>query len=153
MAKPSDTLNAIVATYVLELDTVKIARASINREDASALAGTDFIVLPVADALKALNGTEERLEQMTILALWIVFERHVLDHVMAQVISVASLQPAVFGSRLHERIQTEIEYWRFGDILDLYKDLIDVQTLGRVKQIKQYRDWIAHRNPNKTRPL
>jgi hypothetical protein len=37
-------------------------------------------------------------------------------------------------------------------LLDLYKGWLDSDTLGRIKQIKEYRDWISHRNPKRAKP-
>ncbi len=38
------------------------------------------------------------------------------------------------------------------DVLDLFKPLVDPDQIGIAKQIKDYRDWIAHRNPNQPPP-
>ena len=39
-----------------------------------------------------------------------------------------------------------MEYWRIADVLDLLKEHVDSDLIGQAKQIKQYRDWVAHRN-------
>ncbi|MFP4246156.1 MAG: hypothetical protein ACLFQ1_03160 [Halochromatium sp.] len=36
--------------------------------------------------------------------------------------------------------------------LDLLKPLIGSYNVGQAKQIKRYRDWVAHRNPHKPTP-
>jgi hypothetical protein len=38
------------------------------------------------------------------------------------------------------------------DLLDLFKSLVEVDKIGVAKQIKDYRDWIAHRNPKRLPP-
>jgi hypothetical protein len=35
------------------------------------------------------------------------------------------------------------------DLLNLSKGTVDAASLGRAKQIKEYRDWVVHRNPRR----
>ena len=90
-------------------------------------------------------------DEMTVASLWIEFERHLIKHVTIQ-ISISSLTAPVFVAQLTARIEHQIEYSRIDDLVDLYKDWIDSETLGRVKQIKGHRDWISHRNPSRRKP-
>ena len=45
------------------------------------------------------------------------------------------------------KVEPEIERWRTTDLLDLLKGTADADLIGRAKQVKEYRDWVAHRNP------
>ncbi len=45
-----------------------------------------------------------------------------------------------------------MEYWKANDILDLFKVVLNPELIGRAKQVKKYRDWVAHRNPKKGQP-
>jgi hypothetical protein len=88
---------------------------------------------------------------MTVLALWVEFERFIIDHVMSQV-RVAATAVAPFNGQLTAHIERQIEFSRFDEILDLYKGWIDSNLIGEVKNIKRYRDWISHRNPKRGTP-
>lgn len=65
---------------------------------------------------------------------------------------LASGHPLGYSRNLAAKFKSAVEYWRFDEILDLFKPDLDVDLVGRVKQIKRYRDWIAHRNTDKTVP-
>jgi hypothetical protein len=45
-----------------------------------------------------------------------------------------------------------MEYWKTGDVLDIFKGIVDPNLIGNAKQIKDYRDWVAHRNPRRPSP-
>ncbi len=47
------------------------------------------------------------------------------------------------------KVEPEIERWRASDLLDLLKGTADEDPIMRAEQVKQYRDWVAHRNPAK----
>lgn len=36
------------------------------------------------------------------------------------------------------------ERWRFLDILDLFKGIMDSQIIGNAKKAYKYRNWVAH---------
>ncbi len=57
-----------------------------------------------------------------------------------------------FNQKIHQKLEHEIEYWKIDDILNLFKVVIDPDLIGQAKQIKQYRDWVAHRNIGKGAP-
>ncbi|ALM82475.1 hypothetical protein ASB57_05410 [Bordetella sp. N] len=61
--------------------------------------------------------------------------------------------PVEYSRKLAEKFKGEVEYWRFEEILDLFKPGLDADQIGQVKQIKKYRDWIAHRNTNRPAPM
>ena len=55
----------------------------------------------------------------------------------------------LLAKAIQKKIENDFEFWRFDDALNLLKYVLDPQLVGQAKQIKQYRDWIAHRNPKK----
>jgi hypothetical protein len=83
--------------------------------------------------------------------LWAWFERYLIEFIQAKA-AIASSSPAEFAQRLQARITQAIEYWRPDDLLDLFKTVTDANRIGTAKQIKDYRDWIAHRNPKRQAP-
>lgn len=150
-SKPSCVLDDIVASNLLERDLLKIAARAIRVTNLSFLSGTGFVGRPVSESQSDVERLRSRLDEMTVVALWIEFERFVINHVMSQ-LSVSSTAPAPFDAQLGAHVERQIEFARFDDLLNLYKGWVDSNELGRVKQIKEYRDWIAHRNPKRTAP-
>jgi len=52
------------------------------------------------------------------------------------------------SSALEEAVASKafegIERWRPDDVLDLYKIAVDPRVVGNVKEVKSYRNWVAH---------
>jgi hypothetical protein len=84
--------------------------------------------------------------------LFATFERYVIEHLQTANHLLATGYPHRYSSRLAQKFRSEVEYWKFDEILNLFKGEVDTDLIGQVKQIKQYRDWIAHRNPDKATP-
>jgi len=62
-------------------------------------------------------------------------------------------QPATdFNRGVADKVADDIEYWQIDKALDLMKPLVGRDDVGLARQIKQYRDWVAHRNPRKKTP-
>lgn len=72
---------------------------------------------------------------------------YVIEYLQTANRLLAAGYPKQYSTRLAEKFTSEVEYWRFAQVLDLFKGEIDANLIGEVKQVKQYRDWIAHRNP------
>lgn len=148
--KPSSALDEIIDAYQLECDLLVIARRTIDSDQMTILSGTGFIARPVHVAREDVRRLRARLDDVTVMALWTVFERYVLTHVMSQV-RVGSATSS-FDTLLEEHIAEQLEYSRFDELLDLFKADIDSRDVGDVKNVKKYRDWIAHRNPKRRAP-
>jgi hypothetical protein len=41
---------------------------------------------------------------------------------------------------------------RLDDSLDILKGIVDPARIGQAKQVKQFRDWVAHKNPRNIPP-
>lgn len=91
-----------------------------------------------------------KTEEYTILRLWTIFERYLLE-LTNQYIQKNKYE-GVMRHVITEKMIEKMERWPLGEILDLYKNLIDSDTVGMIKQIKRYRDWLIHKNPKKGSP-
>lgn len=87
-----------------------------------------------------------------ILSLWAVFERKLLEYIQNKGKKLLGTTPTIFCSNLHQKIERDMEYWKSNDLLELFKPVAGHDLVGKAKQVKQYRDWIAHKNPNKPSP-
>jgi hypothetical protein len=95
----------------------------------------------------AIDNAKKQTAELANLALFATFERYVIEYLQTANRLLAAGHPEQYSTRLAKKFADEVEYWRFGDILDLFKGEIESGLIGEVKQVKQYRDWIAHRNP------
>lgn len=146
-ASPIDRFRTIHASYHRTREALRLAHRFL-RTDLRARRGTKFAGLEGHDFDSEFLGMQNRLDDAMVINLWVVFERFVIEHVTASW-TQAENRPEPFALRLREKAGREIERWRLDDLLDLYKGWIDSHTLGTAKQVKSYRDWVAHRNPRK----
>ncbi|MDB5073284.1 MAG: hypothetical protein JWM87_4395 [Candidatus Eremiobacteraeota bacterium] len=149
--KASSVLDEIVAVYRLERDLLTIAARAIRKTAQPYLVGTGFVGRTVTDSQNDVERLRSRLDEMTVVALWIEFERFLVNHVLSQ-LHVLGTAPPPFDVQLGAHVEHQIEFSRFDDLLDLYKGWIDSNHIGNVKQIKDYRDWVSHRNPKRPTP-
>ncbi len=65
---------------------------------------------------------------------------------------VGDQEPRELATVLQEHLDEQIERWQIDDILDLFKSIIDSSRIGQAKQVKEFRNWVAHKNPRKGTP-
>ncbi|RDU96512.1 hypothetical protein DWV00_23255 [Trinickia dinghuensis] len=104
------------------------------------------------EAETVLQDAEQQAADLAILALFATFERFVIDHLQTANRLLGAGYPQQYSAKLAQKFESEVEYWRFVEILNLFKGEVGADLIGKVKQIKQYRDWVAHRNPSKPAP-
>jgi hypothetical protein len=147
-----DKLEEIWNTYQVTKDCLKVTERSINKKPhhLKILRSTDFISDTSHEANQKIKLSRDNADDYVILALWTVFERKLFEEV--QIESRKNFDDNEFAKRLQEECENKVEYWKFDEILDIYKSLIDTQLIGTAKNIKKYRDWVVHKNPNKQQP-
>jgi hypothetical protein len=144
----SESLAELFGSYRRLRDCLKIARPAVDSANLQLLNGTEFLGETKVEAAESLDRARQAVDDLVVAAMWAWFERYLIDYTMDRAGALESSNPTGFGRRLRERVTHEIEYWRLDDVLDLFKGLVDSSQIGIAKQIKDYRDWIAHRNPN-----
>ncbi len=114
--------------------------------------GSAFSPVDFGDILTSSGLYVDELEDLAILALWARFEKYLRSYFQSKTSCIAALRPTVICSNINSQLNKEIEYWKMNDILDVLKDAnngVDPNLIGQAKQIKQYRDWVAHGRPSK----
>ncbi len=148
----SNPLAPIYKAYEVSSDCFKVAKRTIRDQQATLVHRTQFYGLAEADANSAISDAASQASDLAILALFATFERFVIEHLQTANQRLSNGFPAGYSSKLAKKFKDEVEYWRLDQILDLFKGEIDGVLLGQAKQIKDYRDWIAHRNPRRAPP-
>lgn len=148
----ANPLDPVYKAFSVASDCFTVATHTIELRHEDLIRRTQFIGAAPAEANATVAGAARQAADLAILALFATFERFVIEHLQTANRLLAAGYPQRYASRLAEKFESEVEYWRFVEILNLFKGDIDARLLGKVKQIKQYRDWIAHRNPNKPVP-
>jgi hypothetical protein len=146
-----DRFGSVRTAYRRTQDVFKVAYHAL-RDDPRARHGTRFVGNTEQEIKSEITAMQNRLDDAAVVELWVIFERFVIEHVTASVATPNELA-AAFRERFGSKMAYEIERWRFDELLDLYKGWLDSDEIGRAKQIKAYRDWVAHRNPRKGPPV
>lgn len=148
-------LDEIWAWYEAARDSLHLALRVITRASSSSIPSnvisnivperSIFQSAPLDEVTLRLQQAERELPNLAIVALWASFEQQVLDHLEQTVQRIlrqkrkGCLQQRVLQERLKKP-----RYWHFEEVLDLYKGVIDSRLVGEVKQVLQYRNWVAH---------
>ena len=134
----------------MSIDCFKITNRIINKKKYQLLSKTDFEYTSSKKAEELIGQIRLTTNDYVILSLWVVFERRLFEYVQKEIQSFPSKN--VFSTKVQEKLENNIETWRLTDVLDIFKAIVDSSLIGRAKQIKKYRDWVAHKNPNKGMP-
>jgi hypothetical protein len=148
----SDSMSRVFTTYQRLRDCLTIAIRAIAVDGSGMIDGTDFVGRSTNQSRALIEETIQTIDDLTLVGLWAFFEREVVEYVQGQTTSLQTVAPLEFARPLHDKVHSEIERWRVDDLLDLFKGTIDANQVGRAKQIKDYRDWVAHRNPKRLPP-
>lgn len=148
----TESLDAIWLSYQTTLDCHRVAVRGISRGTLEALEKTGFLNTPIDEAKQKIQMSREAADDHVILSLWAVFERSLLSRLQSENKRILTEPQTKITQGVYQKIDDELEYWRTEDILDIFKTAIDPSLIGGAKQIKKYRDWVAHKNPRKGRP-
>jgi hypothetical protein len=147
--KATEQLETIWQTYQITNDCLKIAKRSIHNNQLSLLKGTGFITATIDEAEHSISNSRTHADAYVILSLWAAFERLLLSYLLIESQKIVSINANALTQKIYQKINDNLEYWRIDEVLDIFKVVISADIIGQAKQIKEYRDWLAHRNPKK----
>jgi hypothetical protein len=145
-------LDPVWRQYEVAKDCMRIARKTLEAGHELFLRGTEFAGASYQEAADWIGRSQNELDDFVVLSLWVVFERSVVSLLQDKGRKLLEVRPASLARTLYNKYETDVEYWKIEDSLNLLKGQIDADLIGRAKQTKQYRDWVAHRNPRKPPP-
>lgn len=142
------SLDSVWKSYELARDSMNVARKVVAKAIASE-PGFDEVLFRTnfaGETPDVLDPAQDEVNELFILALWVVFERELRDHLRAEGTRPLGDCGTPFHLGLSSHLQKEIDYWKNDDVLDLFKTIADPDIIGQAKQIKEYRDWVAHKS-------
>lgn len=146
MTTSANPLRTIWETYSITKDCIRVTSRVHKRQDFRLLTNTEFVLLEESEAQVLTKKCQEDAEAYAIIAFWAVFERFLINYLQEKWARVEDEPPEAFSIPFAEKLEVAIEYWRPDEILDLFKGIVDPRLIGMAKQIKKYRDWLAHKN-------
>jgi hypothetical protein len=147
----TDSLDAIWQSYQTTIACLRISTRAVKNGNIAAIEKTSLLHDPVDEALRKIEKSREIADDNVILSLWTVFERALLLHLQNESKILLTAPHSKMIPVFQKKIE-DVEYWRIDEVLDIFKFAIDPTLIGSAKQIKKYRDWVAHKNPKKGRP-
>lgn len=97
-------------------------------------------------ALQYIQMAQREIGDLAILALFAAFEQSILDHFENLVTAMLKRTKDPLKRRILKG-QEQLRKPRkapIRDILEYYKAIVDPDLVGQVKQILDYRNWVAH---------
>ncbi len=103
---------------------------------------------------RLLEQTEKEIQDLFVLNLWVVFERFVRIYLQ----QIKLPEKSQLCEALYQDFQKKLESLTAPEVLDFlklsfFKSHEGSQLIGSAKQILEYRNWVAHRNPKKSSPI
>lgn len=130
-------------------DSIKVVRRSIKKEVYTLHNQTIFLGEQKDEMFDRLSGTEEELDDIMVLSLFASFERE-LRVFIQDIIDANTHKSTSTIERITSLTTSSIERWTVNDMVEAFSDIVDEDLRGKVKQIYEYRNWVAHgKNQNR----
>ncbi|MHC5057486.1 MAG: hypothetical protein ACYTKD_22660 [Planctomycetota bacterium] len=130
--------------YLLCRDAFIAAGRLVERYPAALPGDSELFSETVPAAVSRLGDAQAELDDLVILALFAVFERETISALQGVRDSAMSSLRRHAERELVSMALSDVEEWRLVELLDVFKGVVDSDTVGLVKQIKKNRDWVAH---------
>ncbi len=137
-------LDPILAWYTTAKDSLRVTRRVITTGIAGAVTNRHaFHGKAATENESALDRAQEELDRLVVLGLVAIFERSLRDHLSAlPILSTATGIP--FHNRVRDEISKDMEFWNISSrVVELF-EMVDPALRGQVKQLIDYRNWVAH---------
>jgi len=106
---------------------------------------------PIDKAQDTLRRALEELDDLVVLALFAGFEAWLLQEI-SEVLCAKGEPITAFSQEVFAYARSALQRESLAKLLDVYKTIMPAKTVDQVKEIKRYRDWVAH-GKRKPRPL
>lgn len=148
----SGVVNEHYSVYELLKDAIKIARRSVRIGDYGLLERTGLVSESPDEMKERFDLAEIELQDVMILSMVASFERELRTG-----IKDAFENNTAIGNDTMRRLANltfdSIERWTVKDMIEAFSTPEHEDLGGQVKQIYDYRNWVAHgRNPRRQPP-
>ncbi|ETR67983.1 MAG: hypothetical protein OMM_10993 [Candidatus Magnetoglobus multicellularis str. Araruama] len=92
------------------------------------------------DHFSEIDDEMEAIKDLFIIDAFAAFERLLRKRVLDSLES----QKNELSANLVQVVRNESEFIKIETLLDVLKNFVDSNRIGLIKQIKRYRDWVAH---------
>lgn len=144
-----ESITSIYDNYLIIKDSIKVTQRVISKKIPKLYNKNIFENENPLLVIEKIKTSEKEFSDLIVLALFASFERQLRDEIIFKSSILQTVIPDKLGENIDKMARVEIEKWRIGEIIDLFKFAVKEPVLGRMKQILNYRNWVAHgKNPS-----
>ena len=143
-------LDKIMEWYEINLDCQRVMKKIIRKNPEIIPLQSVLVTKGVKETNELLETSIIELNDLTIVSLVSIFEQTLLELLKHFIYSQMDSNDEI-TERISKYTIQQAERGRFIEIIDLFKPLVDAKLIGMVKQVYEYRNWVAHgKNADKT---
>lgn len=136
-------LDKIMEWYEINLDCQKVMKKIIRKNPEIIPLQSVLVTKEVHETNELLKTSINELNDLTIVSLISIFEQTLLEHLKHFIHSQMNPYDEMTETISNYTI-LQAEHGRFTEIIDLFKPIVDPKLIGMVKQVYEYRNWVAH---------
>ncbi len=139
-----DTIERIYQNYLILKDSIRVTHRSVKKQIGVLHRRTIFETQTEDEFGQQMKPVHNELDDLIVLSLFAAFERMLRNEISEKMEILEKIIPRSLGDRLSGLIKDQIEYWKMQDVLEVFSFAVDKDTIGKLKQILEYRNWVAH---------
>lgn len=125
-------------------DSLKVTKRVLNKKISNIFGKTIFEKQKPKTINTLTESATNELDDLVVLSLFASFERQLRKEIITKSLILEKIDPTKLGKKISSQVSKEIEYWKIDEIIDLFNPVVDSYICGQLKEIKRYRDWLAH---------
>ena len=131
--------------------TIKDAFKVVQQSTGKILLKTKYSGMTLDEKRAENNKTLEHSEELIILSMFAIFERMIRDLLIENAQNIKVSNSTEFEKRFLLLLKDKLEFLEVYKLLKIFDFLPDIEH-SRIKQIAEYRNWIAHGKNQKKLP-
>lgn len=137
-------LEEIMEWYKLTIESQRVTLKILNSSPELVPLDSSLAEYKLSEAKKILLKAENELNDLTVLSLVAVFEQLLLDYLKDLGKETIKKEEEILSKSVLKYALKNSDRWHFKDILDIFKSILSNELVGSVKQVYDYRNWVAH---------
>lgn len=133
-------LNDIMDRYRMAKVNHKMVVRLLEKDPSLFPPDSPYLSKPLSSVKKELEKTLNEIEDLTVISLFFLFEKIILDHLVNKANNIKTQYTDALSNKIINYGLKEPDRWKLQDVLDLYKINVASDLVGHVKQILQYRN-------------
>jgi len=142
-------LDPVWKQYEVTKDCMRVAQKTLEASHELFLRGTGFAGASYQEATDWIARSQDELDDLTVLSLCAIFERRIVTLLQRKGEKILEERPPDLSEALHAKFVDAVERWRVDDFIRLLQRYVGRELSTHTREIVNYRNWVAHRNPKK----